>query len=117
MEYDEKIDVTLRCATEGAKIYYTTDGSDPMSNGIEYSGAITLAKDVTLRAVAVYEGEHGDVSSFHYLFNYYDDYGIDAFYPPGVYEGSVNVTLTPNNPENSLPQVEYWGMRLLSPPE
>ncbi|MDY3031196.1 MAG: FN3 associated domain-containing protein [Clostridia bacterium] len=101
-EYDEKIDVTLSCVTSGAKIYYTTDGSDPISNGMEYAGVITLAKDTTLRAVSLYDGEYSDVSSFYYLFNGYDDYGVDAFYPPGVYEGGVNVTLTPNNPENTV---------------
>ena len=31
-----------------------------------------------------------------------DDFGVDAFYPSGVYEGSVNVTLTANNPENKI---------------
>ena len=102
--YNEKIDVILSTKTTGAKIFYTTDGTDPVSKGIEYAGAITLAKDTTLRAVAHYDGIYSEVSSFHYVFRGADDYGIDAFYPPGVYEGSVNVTLTANNPEN---RIEY----------
>ena len=101
-EYDNKIDVTLSCATTGAKIFYTLDGSDPISNGIEYEDFITLAKDTTLRAVAKHDKENSHISSYYYIFNFYDDYGIDAFYPAGVYEGSVNVTLTPNNPENTV---------------
>lgn len=101
-EYEEKIDLTLSCPTSGAKILYTLNGSDPISNGMEYGGTITIAKDTTLRAVAVYEGEYSDISSFYYLIKTVDDFGMDAFYPPGVYEGSVNVTLTPNNPENSV---------------
>ena len=100
--YDEKQDITLSTATTGAKIYYTTDGSDPKTNGIEYSGVITLAKDATVRAVAYYDGIYSDVSSFYYLFTSKDDFGVDAFYPSGVYEGSVNVTLTANNPENKI---------------
>ena len=42
---------------------------------------------------------------FHHttiFFSFYDDYGVDAFYPAGVYEGNVNVTLMPNNPENTV---------------
>lgn len=102
-EYTEKIDVRLSCATEGATIYYTIDGSDPKTNGIEYTGIpITLAKDTTLRAISFYDGEWSDKVSYYYLFSFYDDYGVDAFYPSGVYEGSVNVTLTPNNPDYTV---------------
>lgn len=102
-EYTEKIDVRLSCATEGATIYYTIDGSDPKTNGIEYTDIpITLAKDTTLRAISFYDGEWSDKVSYYYLFSFYDDYGVDAFYPSGVYEGSVNVTLTPNNPDYTV---------------
>lgn len=100
--YNEKIDVTLQTKTTGVKIFYTTDGSSPITNGIEYSGVITLAKDATLRAVSYYDGIYSEVSSFYYIFKGYDDYGVDAFYPSGVYEGNVNVTLTANNPENTI---------------
>ncbi|MBE6811212.1 MAG: hypothetical protein E7521_09245 [Ruminococcaceae bacterium] len=100
--YDNKIDVTLSCATDGATIYYTTDGSNPVTNGLEYTTVITLAKDTTLRTVAYFDGYYSEVSSFYYIFTYYDDYGVDAFYPSGVYEGSVQVTLTPNNPDNKV---------------
>lgn len=101
-EYDEKLDVTLSCETEGAAIYYTIDGSDPIVNGMEYAAPITIAKDTTLRAVAKFDGEYSDLASYHYLFTYYDNYGVDAFYPSGVYEGGVNVTLTANNPDNTI---------------
>ncbi len=100
--YDEKQDITLSTKTTGAKIFYTLDGSDPKTNGIEYSGVITVAKDTTVKAVAYYDGIYSDVSSFYYLFTAKDDFGVDAFYPSGVYEGSVNVTLTANNPENKI---------------
>ena len=102
-EYNSKIDVTLSTITKNATIFYTTDGSDPKNNGIEYINVpITLARDTTLRAISFYEGEWSDKVSYYYLFSFYDDYGIDAFYPSGVYEGSVNVTLTPNNPDYTV---------------
>ncbi len=104
--YTEKIDVELDTETKGADIYYTTNQTDPRTNGILYDPdiPITLYRDTTLRAVAYFDGQWGDVSSFYYIFDLYDDFGVDAFYPSGVYEGSVNVTLTPYNPENT---VEY----------
>lgn len=101
-EYTDKIDVTLSCKTDGAKILYTIDGSDPLSNGLEYTDTLTIAKDTMLRAVSVYDGVYSDVSSFYYIFSYYDDYGVEAFYPSGVYEGSVNVTLLANDPDHTI---------------
>ena len=102
-EYDKKIDVTLSSDTKNAKIYYTTDGSDPKTNGIEYTNIpITLARDTTLRAISFYDGEWSEKVSYYYIFSFYDDFGVDAFYPSGVYEGSVNVTLTPNNPDYTV---------------
>lgn len=101
-EYDGKIDVSLKCETSGAKIFYTLNGADPVTGGSEFFGTLTVAKDATLRAVAYYDGTFGEISSYYYIFKSHDDYGIDAFYPSGVYEGSVNVTLTANNPENSI---------------
>lgn len=57
-EYTGK-DATLEfTAGEGATIYYTTDGSDPTSNGIEYTGPIELTETSTILAVAVEEGKN-----------------------------------------------------------
>lgn len=109
-EYDGKIDISLTSATTNSEIYYTLDGSDPISNGTLYDGVITVAKDSTLRAVAKYDGVYSEISSYYYLFTSVDDFGVDAFYPSGVYEGSVNVTLTANNPENDIKYSTDGGM-------
>ena len=45
--------VSLSCATEGAMIFYTTDGSDPKVNGREYTKPFTIYKTCTVRAIAV----------------------------------------------------------------
>lgn len=101
--YNEKIDVTLSCATTGATIYYTLNGKNPLTDGYEYLGEpITISTNTTLRAAAKFDNQDGEVSSYFYMFNINDDYGVEAFYPPAVYEGSVTVTLTANNPENSI---------------
>ncbi|MBO7684672.1 MAG: chitobiase/beta-hexosaminidase C-terminal domain-containing protein [Kiritimatiellae bacterium] len=45
--------VSLSCATEGATILYTTDGSDPKVNGREYTKPFAIYKSCTVRAIAV----------------------------------------------------------------
>ena len=49
-------EVTITCATEGAKIYYTTDGSEPTAESTEYTGAISVTPPMTLKAIAVKSG-------------------------------------------------------------
>lgn len=102
--YTEEIHVTLSCKTTGATIYYTLNGKNPLTDGYEYSigEPITISTNTTLRAAAKFDGQDGKVSSYFYMFNINGDYGIQAFYPPAVYEGSVTVTLMANNPENSI---------------
>ena len=45
--------VEISCATPGASIYYTTDGTMPTSSGTAYSGAISLTSTTTIKAIAV----------------------------------------------------------------
>ncbi len=48
--------ITITCGTEGAVIYYTTDGSDPAlttAAALEYSGGFKIDKTTTVTAIAV----------------------------------------------------------------
>ena len=45
--------VSLSCATDGATMLYTTDGSDPKVTGREYTKPFTIYKTCTVRAIAV----------------------------------------------------------------
>ena len=55
--YDEPFEVIVSTDTEGATIYYTTDGSTPSpENGTVYTAPIRIAKTTCLRAVAVKSG-------------------------------------------------------------
>lgn len=62
--------LTLTCATKGAIIYYTTDGSCPCDEQKrkKYTGPITLPLgEVTLQTIAVREGmEDSEVATFNY---------------------------------------------------
>ena len=51
-EFVGSIEVTIACATAGATIYYTTDGSRPTTSSAVYSGPITLTERTTIKARA-----------------------------------------------------------------
>lgn len=48
--------VEITCSTEGAQIYYTTDGSDPSTGSTLYEGPVTINNDLRLKSFAVKEG-------------------------------------------------------------
>ena len=53
--------VTLECATDGATIYYTTDGSEPTTSSATYSTTITLTNSCTVRAFAKKGDDASDI--------------------------------------------------------
>lgn len=61
--------VTLSCQTNGASIYYTTDGSCPCESATRqlYTAPIVIDGDLTLRIMAVsYTGEESEVKDYTY---------------------------------------------------
>lgn len=55
--------VTLACVTDGADIFYTTDGSTPTSASTKYTTALTLTEAVTIKAIAIKDEESSEVAS------------------------------------------------------
>ena len=57
--------VTITCATDGAEIYYTTDGNPPSSSSTAYSatGPFSIDADCTVKAIAIKNEKNSDVAS------------------------------------------------------
>lgn len=53
---DENDAISIYCATDGAKIYYTTDGTQPTMKSTLYENSISITKTTTIKAIAVIEG-------------------------------------------------------------
>ena len=61
--FAESTSATISCATAGASIHYTVDGSTPTSASTAYSGAIALTDTTTVKAVAVKDGVSSSVTT------------------------------------------------------
>ena len=60
---DDGVKVTMETFTEGASIYYTTDGTIPTEKSTKYSEPVEFINDATVKAIAVKTGiENSPVS-------------------------------------------------------
>lgn len=90
--------VAATCATEGADIWYTTDGTMPHVNGTKYTGPITINDATLFRFVGV---KNGMINSEEAVIS--ADYGLEA---PEIeldwHDGTITLT-NPNVDGNNDP--------------
>jgi hypothetical protein len=91
--YTSALNVTLNCATSGATIRYTTNGSDPTTSSTPYSGMVAINTDTTLKAKAFKTGMiASDVMIHEYIIL---KAATPAASPPGgIYAMEQNVVLS-----------------------
>ncbi|MCQ2307677.1 MAG: chitobiase/beta-hexosaminidase C-terminal domain-containing protein [Bacteroidales bacterium] len=66
--YYEEIDVEISTSTTGATIHYTTDGTEPTATSAVYTGAIHVANNMTIKAIAIKEGyDNSNVATAEYV--------------------------------------------------
>ena len=107
--------IKLECDTLDAKIYYTTNGDDPRKEtSFEYTEPLYLDEDTVIKAVSLYDGQWSDVSSFWYIFSNKNKSGVSAVYPSGIYTGSVEVILYPDEPGEKI-EVSFDGGKTWEP--
>ena len=97
--YSTAQSVTISCATSGATIRYTTDGSTPTSSSGVYSGPIIVSKTTTVKAYATASGmADSAVASATYTISssssYLVGYSISNDWGSGAI---INVTITNNS--------------------
>ena len=75
--------VTISCDTDGATIYYTTDGTDPTSSSTEYTSAVSIDHSCTLKAIAIKGDDESNIASAAYTINLPIDYNLVTSITPG----------------------------------
>ena len=88
-------------AEDGAKIYYTTDGSKPTTKSKKYTKTFTISKDTTVKAIAVKDGKKSKVFTEKYTFKVAD---AAAQAEINVKDGKVRykVKLTPMDDKTTM---------------
>ena len=92
--YDTIQSVALT-SDEDCQIYYTTDGSDPIGNEIEYNCEINIAEDTVLKAVAIKDGCVSDVAEYDYSIEH--KYPLTVINSPTDQDGNIITSNTIND--------------------
>ena len=105
--------INITCATDGASIYYTQDGTDPDESSILFTGLFPLPLNVhyTLKAIAMKEGMVNSAIAVHD----YNPTGIENYalrdnlsiYPNPAID---NVTICVKNDDASIEKVELYNI-------
>lgn len=94
-------DVTIACGTEGAKIYYTLDGSTPTDASTLYTAPVNVtSENVTIKAVAYADGyDPSEVGSF--AVSLYETSAVPTITTEETDTATI-VTITSNEPGAAL---------------
>lgn len=65
-EVESGASVTITCATAGATIYYTTDGSTPDATKTKYTAPVAITEDTSFKAIAIKGDKSSSVTSAAY---------------------------------------------------
>lgn len=105
--YPSKQEVTISCATEGAAIRYTTDGSTPTNKSKKFDGnkPIKVDKTMTIKAIATKNGmEDSDIAIATYVIGQDNGGGTNTvstpyFFPAaGTYPAPQSVSIICDTP-------------------
>lgn len=66
--YVDPQEVTISCETEGAEIFYTTDGTEPSTSSNKYTAPLAITATTTLKAIAAKDGATSSVTTAVYTF-------------------------------------------------
>jgi LruC domain-containing protein len=92
--FETAIRVTITCSTPGAKIYYTTDDTEPNDHSTLYTGPFTLTQSAKVWAKAYKDGCYAPSNRVKEVFTKKDKVATPTISPNGgCFEESVRVTL------------------------
>ena len=110
--YVNPINVTISCATAGATIRYTTNGSDPTENSALYSTPIPISENTTIKARA-YAADLDPSSIATAVYNF-STQQQDLFFSEYLEGSSNNKAIEIFNPTGTTADLSQYTVRLAS---
>lgn len=100
--YTEPITVSMICSTQGAQIYYTTNGSEPSMASTPYTMPVSVSSSCTIKAKAFKQGWiPSSTITAHYVIT--GTVATPSFAPPpGQYQGTVYVQISCSTPNSQI---------------
>ena len=107
--YTENQSVEIACATDGAKIYYTIDGTTPTAQSTEYTEAIAISETTTIKAISVKDDVASDVATATYTINKEPFITLSTTAVAATAEGADGtITVTYNNLTDVVAEVQFF---------
>ena len=78
--YYEPITVKMTCSAEGAKIYYTLDGTEPSTSSTQFTAPFALSTNTTVKAISALNGEFSKVVTANYVFTEKPMFGFGSMW-------------------------------------
>jgi len=102
--YSEPVAVTITCTTGGAKIYYTTNGTEPTESSTLFTTPFTITETTTVKARAFHpDFTPSIIVSATYKFPNPDQVATPTFTPAGgIYSEDILVNILCSTPEASI---------------
>lgn len=102
--YYNSIMVELDCATEGADIYFTTDGADVSEQSIAYMGPFEVTQTSTIKAVAIKDGKRSAQAEATYIIT--DEPVIPSGEPTADCDVVINNALFGSSATTTIPKTD-----------
>ena len=96
--------VELDCATEGADIYFTTDGADASEQSIAYMGPFEVTQTSTIKAVAIKDGKRSAQAEATYIIT--DEPVIPSGEPTADCDVVINNALFGSSATTTIPKTD-----------
>lgn len=90
--YTSTQNVSISCATEGATIYYTIDGTTPDNTKTPYASALTISSTTTVKAIAIKDGVSSEIAEVTYTINSGGSDPVTVTFIAGTDTGASSVT-------------------------
>ena len=111
-KFTNSVSVNLNCATVGATLTYTTDGSDPTTNSTVYSGAFVLTNSATVQVAGFAAGSNPSavaVANFTIVTVVGPDLTGAALPAPGTNGWEAGISGIFTNPVTRIPEYLILG--------